>query len=118
MREVANKNVTLDSLIGRLISFEMNNYDNNVLPTIESAFKFSLKIRKSSNKHTMRNDSDEQELDELEALISRIFGRGKGKSVVRGDGAELSGRFGRARSLALGLLREPLSSLAALRLLT
>ena len=44
MREVANKNVTLDSLIGRLISFEMNNFDNSVLPNIESAFKSSLRI--------------------------------------------------------------------------
>lgn len=75
MRAFANNNVTLDSLIGRLISFEKNNFDNNVLPSIESVFKSYLKISKSSHKHTMRNDSksdsDDQGLDEIEVLMER-----------------------------------------------
>ena len=83
MRAVENSNVTLGNLIGRLISFEMNNFDNSVLPNIESAFKSSLRISKSSHKHTMRKDSDseseEEDLDEIEALVNRRMQRGKGK---------------------------------------
>src|SRR5271156_1090553 len=83
MRAVANRNVTLDSLIGRLISFEMNNFDSSVLPNIESTFKSSMRISKSSHKHTMRKDSDseseEDDLDEIEALMARRMQRGKCK---------------------------------------
>src|SRR5271156_6944421 len=83
MRVVAKNTVTLDSLIGRLISFEINNFDNSVLPSIEFAFKSSLKISKSSHRHSIRNDSEsdneDQGLDEIEALMARRLQRGKGR---------------------------------------
>src|SRR5271156_46817 len=83
MRAVANNTVTLDSLIGRLISFEMNNFDNSVLPNLESAFKSSIRISKSSHRHTSRRDSEseseEEDIDEIEALMDRRTQRGKGK---------------------------------------
>lgn len=83
MGVVVNNNVTRDSLIGRLISFEINNFDNSVLPKIESTFKYSLRISKSSHKHTMRKDSEseseEEDVDKIEALMARRMKRGKGK---------------------------------------
>src|SRR5271156_3622182 len=83
MRAVANNTVTLDSLIGRLIPFEMNNFDNSVLPSLESTFKASMRISKSSQRHSSRRDSEskseEEDLDEIEALMVRRMQRGKGK---------------------------------------
>ncbi|GLJ46749.1 hypothetical protein SUGI_0985870 [Cryptomeria japonica] len=86
-------NVTLDSLIGKLIVFELSNYDNS-MPKIDVAFKSSMTLaptmrrketRSSSTArtvHSYEHDSllsEEQEQDELEALIARRLPRGKGK---------------------------------------
>ena len=53
----------------------MKIFDNSVLPSIESTFKYSMKISKSSHRHTIRNDSEsdneDQGLDEIEALTAK-----------------------------------------------
>ena len=61
----------------------MNNFDNSVLPSLESAFKSSMKISKSNHRCSSRRDSEseseEEDLDEIEALMARRMQRGKGK---------------------------------------
>lgn len=80
-RSTPNNTLTLDNLIGKLTTFELNNYDNSVVPNVESTFMTSLKIGKSSRKNN-KDDSDRNtndELDELEALMARWFPKGKGR---------------------------------------
>lgn len=93
LRSLVIVNVTLDSLIGKLVVFELSNYDNS-MPKIDVAFKSSMivapamrrKETKSSSTtrtgHSHEHDnllSKENEQDELEALIARRLPRGKGK---------------------------------------
>lgn len=78
----ATSNLTLDTLIGKLTTFELNNFNNSVVPSIESTFMSSLKIGKSSSKNDKYNNSDSNtndELDELEALMARRLPKGKGR---------------------------------------
>ena len=80
LRCTSSNILTLESVIGRLTNFEISNFDNYTLATIESSFKSQLILRKRKDKH-VKSDSDTfyNELDELEALIAKIFGRGRGK---------------------------------------
>lgn len=78
----ATSNLTLDTLIGKLTTFELNNFDNSVVTSVESAFMTSLKIGKSSRRNDKNNDNDSNtndELDELEALMARRLPKGKGR---------------------------------------
>lgn len=77
----ATSNLTLDTLIGKLTTFELNNFDNNVVPSVESTFMSSLKIGNSirNNKNCDSDDNTDDELDELEALMARRFLKGKGR---------------------------------------
>ena len=50
--EKANRNITLDALVERLIAFELDNYDNYV-PTsknIESTFEAKLSLKEKGKK--------------------------------------------------------------------
>lgn len=86
-------NVSLDSLVSKLTNFELSNYDNNI-PKIDVAFKASMmhaptKRRKETGSsyttitgHSHESDNllfEEQEQDEIEALLARRLPRGKGK---------------------------------------
>ena len=72
--------MTLEGVINRLATFDMSNFDKYTFDTIESTFKSQLVLSKRKRKHG-KSDSDtfDDELDELEALIKKIFGRGGGK---------------------------------------
>ena len=70
--------MTLEGVTSRLTSFEMSNFDNYTLATIESNFKLELVLSKKGKGKHVKSDSDTSG-DELEALIARIFGRGKWK---------------------------------------
>lgn len=74
------KNLTLEGVIGRIFAFEMSNFDNYTPTTVESSFKSQLVLSKRKGKH-VKSDSDtfDDDLDELEALIAKRFGRGRGK---------------------------------------
>lgn len=79
--------VTLDSIIGKLIVFELNGFDGSVHKS-ESAFRASVsnplvrKIREASYSHESRSSreiDDEDSLIELEALLAKQLPRGTGK---------------------------------------
>lgn len=70
----------LEGVIGRLTTFEMSNFGNYTPATIESSFKSQLVLRKRKGKHVKSDsDSSNDDIDELEAQIAKIFGRGRGK---------------------------------------
>ena len=89
LRCIPRNNLTLEVLVGRLTAFELSNYDNYKLESLESAFKakFLLKYfddkkqkKKRKIKHvSSENDTDEEDVEQLEALLEIRFHRGKGK---------------------------------------
>ena len=52
MRSDQNNKINLDALVGRLITFELNNYDNYVPSSsnIESTFEAKLSLKKKAKK--------------------------------------------------------------------
>ena len=52
MRCDPNRNITLDALVGRLTTFELDNYDNYIPSSkgIESAFEAKLSLKKKGGK--------------------------------------------------------------------
>ena len=91
MRCHSNCKMTLDALVGRLIAFELDNFDN-YLPTsknIESAFEAKLSLKKKGKKSKssqLESDEDEtseesldSDLEVVEALLARKYLKGRGK---------------------------------------
>ena len=87
---ILGNDLTLEGLVGRLTTFELSNFDNYKLENIESAFKAKLslkdskEIRQKKKKGKVKyasSDSniDEEDIEQLEALLARRFHRGKGK---------------------------------------
>ena len=75
-----SNNLTLEGVIGRLTSFEMSNFDSYTPATIIFAFMSQLLLSKKKGKHVKsESDSSNDDIDELEAFIAKIFGRGRGK---------------------------------------
>lgn len=87
MRCDPNNDITLDVLVGRLIAFELDNFDNYVpnSSNFESTFqdKISLKkkVAKSKSKKYDSEDEDcfDDDLEVIEAFLPRRFPKGKGK---------------------------------------
>lgn len=73
--------LTLHNLIGKLTNSELNNFDDSVVLSVESTFKSSLKIGKSSrnNKNDDSDSNTDDELDELKALMAKRLPKGKGR---------------------------------------
>ena len=76
----------LQGLVGRLKTFELDNFDNVSFESVETTFKAKLTISDSKDRKKKMNkygdsDSDinDEDIDELEALLARRFHRGKGK---------------------------------------
>ena len=75
--------------MGRLIAFELSNFDNYRPENLESSFtKLTLKDTKEVKskkknrkwKHVSNESNiDEEDVEQLEALLARRFHRGKGK---------------------------------------
>ena len=84
MRCIPRNNLTLEGLVGRLTAFVLSNFDNYKLESLESAFKAKLMLKdfdekkKKKIKH-MSSDSNtnEEDVNQLEALLARRFHRGK-----------------------------------------
>ena len=84
-----NQKITLDAFVGKLIDFELDNYDNYVPASknIESAFeaKLSLKEKGKKIKEIQSRSEEESEksfdsdLEVVEALLTRKYSRGRGK---------------------------------------
>ena len=82
-----SNDVTLDALVGRLIPFEQDNFDNySPNPSnFESSFKAKLTLgRKDVNSKGKQIDSDDddesdKDLEIIEALLAKRDTKGKGK---------------------------------------
>ena len=85
MRCDPTKVITLDSLVGRLTTFELDNFDNYVpnSSNIEFAFNAKLSLGKKGKKKIKQEESEEESSEEdleiFEAYLSRKFRKGKGK---------------------------------------
>ena len=89
MRCDPNSNITLDALVGRLTTFELDNNDNNVPSSkgIESTFEDNILLKKRSRKSKANQLESEGEIEEsfdsdlevVEALLARKYSKGRGK---------------------------------------
>ena len=86
MRCDPNNKLTLDSLVGRLIAFELENYDNYVLisKNIESSFEAKLSLKEKGKKSKVNQSGNEEEssdsdLEIVEALLAKKYSKGRGK---------------------------------------
>ena len=78
--------MTLEGPVRRLTTFELDNFGNVSSKNIKTTFKAKLTIsnskdRKKRMKRYVDSDSEtnDEDIDELEALLARRFHRGKGK---------------------------------------
>ena len=87
MRCDPNNKINLDALVGRLTSFELDNYDNYVPSSsnLESAFeaKLSLKKKVENSKGKQykneKEDSSNSDLEVNEVLLTKRYSKGKRK---------------------------------------
>ena len=78
-------------MVGRLTTFELSNFDNYKLENIETTFKDKVSLKELDEKKKKKkkikyvssdNDIDEEDVKHLEALVARIFCKGKGKLPI------------------------------------
>ncbi|GLJ36684.1 hypothetical protein SUGI_0738180 [Cryptomeria japonica] len=93
LRSVSSDKVTIDSLIGKLTTFELNSFDNSISKTSKSAFKASIAGSpmskgkyvcpsydyRSSHGSRKGDNNNEDHLIDLEALLAKRLPRGTGK---------------------------------------
>ena len=87
LRCIQGNDLSLEVLVGRLTTFELSNFDNYKPEKIESPFKSKVSLKepnetkKKKKKKYVCNDSDtdEEDVEQLEALLARRFRKGKGK---------------------------------------
>lgn len=87
MRCNLTHDLTLDTLVGRLSIFELDNFDNYAPSSnnLQSAFKEKLTLdRKGGNSKGKQDDSEEEEepnedLEVIEGLLEKRATQGKGK---------------------------------------
>lgn len=87
MRLDPNKKITLDALVGRLTTFELDNYDNYAPSSSNLEFAFKAKVSlKNKAKNSKRKkfkseeeDSFDSDLESIEALLARRYPKGKEK---------------------------------------
>ena len=76
----------MDSLIGRLTTFELSNFDNYSPNSVKFSFKAQLTLdgykRKKKSRHVESDTKFDDDLDELEALVARSLLRGKVNTKV------------------------------------
>ena len=73
-------------MVGRFIAFELSNFDNYKPKIVELDFKAKLSLKEPNEKKKKHVkyvsndiDTDEEDIEQLEALLTRIFHRGKRK---------------------------------------
>ena len=86
---IPGNKLKLEGLVGRLTTFELSNFDNYKPESLESAFKAKLLLKDSDEKKQKKrrkikyvssdSDIDEEDIEQLEAILERRFHRGKGK---------------------------------------
>ena len=75
MRCDPNKKLNLDALVGRLIAFELDNYDNYVLVSknVESAFESKLSLKEKSMKSKENQLGINEELKKVPTMILKFL---------------------------------------------
>ena len=89
LRCIPRNKLSLEGLVERITAFELSNFDNYKPKSLESAFKAKLLLKDSDEKKQRKNrrikhasrdsDTEEEDVEQLEALPVRRFHRGKGK---------------------------------------
>ena len=89
LRCVQGNTLTFEGIIGRLTAFELSNIDNYRLENLESDFKAKMTLKDTEEvkskksrkgKHVSSDRStDEEDVEQLEALLARRFHRSKGE---------------------------------------
>ena len=84
-----NHKITLDAIVGRLTTFELDNYDNYVPASknIKSAFEAKLSLKEKGKKiKDIQSKSEEEskesfdsDLEVVEAFLARKYSKGRGK---------------------------------------
>ena len=101
MRCDLNNKINLDALVGRLTTFELDNYDNYVCSSINLEYEFKDKLSlkkkatKGKNSKSEEEDYSSSNLESIEALLTKRYPKGKGKykgkiSLVRFPYEEVS----------------------------
>ena len=93
LRYIPGNNLTLEVLVGRLTAFKLSNYNNYKSESLEYSFKAKFLLKDSYEKKKKKkrkikyvsSDSniDEEDVEQLEALLARRFHREKGKFKVK-----------------------------------
>ena len=85
LRCVLGNTLSLEGMVCRLTTFELSNFDNYKPKNMESTFKAKLSLKESNEKKKKKtkyvssgSEIDEEDVDQLEALLAMIFHRGKG----------------------------------------
>ena len=91
LRCILGNNLSLEDLIDRLTAFELSIFDNYKPKNMEYNFNAKLSLKEHNEKKKKKkkkkkekyvssdSDIDEEDVDQLEALLARRFHRGRGK---------------------------------------
>lgn len=83
LRCTPSNDLTLDSLIVKIVAFELSNFDTYSPSSVECPLKSQLTLDGSKSKKMIKyvdNDSEsDDDLVDLEVLLARRLSRGKGK---------------------------------------
>ena len=92
LRCVPRNTLTFEGIIGRLTAFELSNFDNYKLDNFDSTFKAKMTIKDTKKMQTKKNgkgkhvssdsSTNEDDVDQLEALLARRFTEEKANSEV------------------------------------
>ena len=93
LRCIPGTKLTLEGIVGRLTTFELSNFDNYRPKNLESTFKAKLLLKDTKEVKPMKkkrkikyassdSNTDEEDVEQLEALLARIFHKGKGKLPI------------------------------------
>ena len=78
VRAIHSNNLSLDTLVGQLTTFDLRSYDK-ILVTLGNSFKSSLTIGISKKEKSIKGETRSKSKDDIEAFLTRILSRGKGK---------------------------------------
>ena len=89
LRCIPGNNLTLEGLVGRLTAFELSNFNNYKPESLESNFKAKFLLKYSDEKKQKKkrkikhvssdSDTNEEDVEQLEEMLTRRFHRGKKK---------------------------------------
>ena len=83
LRCIQGNDLSLEGLVSRLTTFELSNFDNYKPKKIESTFKHKVSLKELNEKKKKKylssdSDTNEEDVEQIEALLARRFHKGKG----------------------------------------